>query len=266
VLPTESLRVPLELVRHLPRPVGALTGSLPGAQALRKLRPHKVHNALSRRWFERRLDATRLHTGVPVELLGSVYGGWLMPPDLIGPGWLCYTVGAGGDVSFDCELVRRFGARVRTFDAVEAFVADALREAEGDERFSAHHAAIATADGPLRMQVSHDPRSSSVSSAGLYESSSYVELPGRTLPSLMSELGDERIDLLKLDVEGGEYELMPTLSLRELGVKVFAIQLHHSGSIAQARALVDAVRRDGFEPISCRHPVKLTFVRDDLLA
>jgi FkbM family methyltransferase len=246
--------------------MGALSESLPGGALLAKLRPHKVHNALGRRWFERRLDATVVREDVPVELLGTPYGGWIVPTELIQPGWLCYTVGAGGDVSFDLELVRRFDARVRAFDAVEDLVADALREGEGEPRFSAHHAAIATADGPLRMQVSHDPRSRSVSSAELYESSNYVELPGRTLPSLMNEFGDQRIDLLKLDIEGSEYELMPTVSLVELGVKVFAIQLHHTASIASAHALIDAVRGEGFEPVARRHPVKLTFARSDLLA
>jgi FkbM family methyltransferase len=264
-VPTLPIREPLELVRHLPRPAGALTESLPSAALFGKLRPHKVRNALGRRWFERQLDATRVREDVPVALLGTPYGGWIVPTGLIEPGWLCYTVGAGGDVSFDLELVRRFDARVRAFDAVEDFVAEALRDGEGEPRFSAHHAAIATADGPLRMQVSHDPRSRSVSSAGLYESSSYIELPGRTLPSLMSEFGDTHIDLLKLDVEGSEYELMPTVSLRELGVKVFAIQLHNVAGIARARTMIEAVRREGFEPVARRHPVKLTFVHSDLL-
>jgi hypothetical protein len=30
----------------------------------------------------------------------------------------------------------------------------------------------------------------------------------------MAELGDERIDLLKIDIEGSAYELLPTLDLR----------------------------------------------------
>ena len=27
------------------------------------------------------------------------YGGWLVPEPLIEPGWVCYAVGAGGEVS-----------------------------------------------------------------------------------------------------------------------------------------------------------------------
>ena len=43
----------------------------------------------------------------------------------------------------------------------------------------------------------------------------------------MAEFGDPAIDLLKLDIEGGEYEVIPSLDMRALGVKVFATQLHH---------------------------------------
>jgi hypothetical protein len=98
------------------------------------------------------------------------------------------------------------------------------------------------------MQLTHDQGSRSVSSAGLYESEEFIELPGRTLSSLMAELGDDHIDLLKIDVEGSEYELLPTLDLPALGVAIFAVQLHHTGSVAQARRLVEGLRTDGYEP------------------
>ena len=39
----------------------------------------------------------------------------------------------------------------------------------------------------------------------------------------MQEMGDDRIDLLKLDIEGGEYDLLPQLDLQGLQVKVFAV-------------------------------------------
>jgi FkbM family methyltransferase len=232
----------------------------------RNLRAAKVRNALRRRWFERQVPRARLSDapGGVIEL-GSPYGGWLMPGGLIRPSWNCYCVGMGGDISFDLELIRRYGVRVRGFDAVEGYVDSAREQAAGEQRFSAFQAAIATSDGPIRMQVTHDSRSRSVSSAGLYESGDFIELPGRTLRSLMSELGDAHIDLLKFDIEGAEYELLPTLDLRALGVKVFATQLHHTGSVAQARELIAHLHEAGYEPIACRPAVKLTFARSELI-
>lgn len=234
--------------------------------ALAKLRPAKIRTAARRRWFEYRVPRSlRLRSIGGLVDVGSRPGGWTFPTDLIRPSWVCYMVGAGGDIAVDLDLIRGWGVSVRAFDAVESYVRLALEHAAGEERFSAHHAAIAPEDGPLMMQVTHHPGSSSVSPAGLYESTEMVELPGRSLPSLMAELGDERIDLLKLDIEGGEYELLPQLDLRAPGVQVFAVQLHHNGSVSQALDAVAGLRRQGYEPVACRPAVKITFVRSELL-
>jgi len=232
---------------------------------LLKLRPAKVRSAARRRWFEYQLPKIPLRSISGLVDLGSDYGGWRLPGGLIEPSWTCYTVGAGGDISVDIELAQRYGATVRSFDAVVDYVDRARSQANGEPLLSTHHAAIATEDGPIRMQITHDPNSKSVSAAQLYDSHKFIELPGRTLPSLMAELGDEQIDLLKLDIEGSEYEVLPTLDLPSLGVKVFATQLHHNGSVADARKLIARLSEQGYDPVTCRPAVKFTFVRRDLI-
>jgi FkbM family methyltransferase len=233
--------------------------------ALAKLRPAKLRSALKRRWFEYRMSRVQVHAGPTILELGSDYGGWALPGEAIDASWTCYLVGAGGDVSLELELVSRYGASVRSFDAVADFVESALSDAGEPRLFSAHHAAVAVTDGPIRMQRTHDPSSQSVSAAELYDSANYVELPGRTLSSLMGELGDARVELLKLDVEGSEYELLPTLDLCALGVRLFAAQLHHNGTVRQAKRLIASLREQGYELVACRPVVKLAFLHRDLL-
>jgi FkbM family methyltransferase len=232
-----------------------------------KLRPAKVRSALARRRFEYALS--RIPTtgyGQPTDV-GTPYGGWLLPVGVIEPGWRCYTVGVGGDVSFDRALLERFGAaNVRAFEPVQSFVDGALEQLGDTGRFSADAVAIAAADGPIRMQATHDPGSSSVSPAGLYDTADYTEMAGRSIPSLMAQYGDDRIDLLKLDIEGGEYELLPQLDLSKLGIKVFAVQLHHNRPVGEARALVARLADQGYEVIGVRPVVKVTFVNRGLLA
>jgi FkbM family methyltransferase len=232
---------------------------------LSKIRPAKVSSALHRRWFEWQLGRTPVSgRGDPVEL-GSSYGGWMVPRAMIEPGWTCYCVGAGGDISFDLELIREFDVRVRCIEPDEAYVASAVEVANGETRFSAHRVAIAAKDGPLRMQHTHHPGSRSLSSAGLYDTHDFVEVPGRTLQSLAAELGDESIDLLKLDVEGGEYDILPAIDLHALGVKVFAIQMHHNRGVASAQGVIADLDAHDYEPVAILPVVKLTFIRRDLL-
>jgi len=252
---TEYLQA-LEQGRHLLSQEAAMAPTLS-----KLMSPAKVSNAVRRRWFERTLERTPLTPCAGLVGLGSDYGSWVAPGEAIESSWTCYSVGAGGDITFDLELIRRYGVHVRSFDAVEGYVEDARREADGEPRLSAHHAAIAAADGPIRMQVTQHPGSRSVSAAGLYDSESYVEVPGRTLQTLRRELGDERIELLKLDIEGSEYEVLPQVDLRDLGVRVFLAQFHHIGGVRGARRLIAELESQGYRPVACIPAVKMTFLR-----
>jgi FkbM family methyltransferase len=228
-------------------------------------RPKKVQSALARRWFEYQLGRVPVtERGNPKDF-GTPYGGWMMPMDVLRPGWTCYCVGAGGDISFDLELARRYQATVFVVEPVEEYVRQAEAMSLNVPGIAVCHAALASTDGLVRMQRTHDSVSQSVSSANLYDGAHYVEVPGRSVASLMAERGEESIDLFKLDIEGGEYGLLPHLDLRALGVKVFATQLHHNGSVHDARELIGQLESAGFELVARRPTIKLTFVRQDLL-
>ena len=230
-----------------------------------KLRPDKFRRALRRRWFEWRM--TKLPR-VPVDGMadvGTAYGGYLLPTQHIGREWLCYCVGAGADISFERELIRRWDARVRSFEAVPHYVEHLQDQAADEPRLTLEQAALAGSDEPLRMQVSHVAVSQSASAAGLYESDNYIEVPGRTLQSLMAEHGDSKLDLLKVDLEGLEYELLPTLDLNSLGVRVLCAQLHHTATVRHAKRLVGLLKTVGYDLIGCRPTVNLTFAHETLL-
>jgi hypothetical protein len=66
-------------------------------------------------------------------------------------------------------------------------------------------------------------------------------------------------------LEGSEYELLPTLDLCALGVRLFAAQLHHNGTVRQAKRLIASLREQGYELVACRPVVKLAFLHRDLL-
>jgi FkbM family methyltransferase len=196
--------------------------------------------------------------------LGSDWGGWVVPDDVIDDSWTCYCVGAGSDVSFDLALVERYGARVRCLDPFHVFLEQAERQAGGDPRVTFHEVALATHDGPLQMYGAEDPASGSLSATNLYRTERVVTKPGRSLPSLMAELMDERADLLKLDIEGSEYDILPTLDLPSLGVRVLCVELHPARRVREARQQLDAVRAQGYRLVTCKWPASYTLVSGEL--
>jgi FkbM family methyltransferase len=222
----------------------------------------KLSSAARRRVFEAQLRRERVRSW-PITHLGSDYGGWWVPAELIDDSWVCYSAGAGADVSFDSELVQRFGATVRGFDPFRLFGARAVEAVGNSERYSFHVVALAANDGPLQVYGRQDLVRGSVSAVNLYGVDSEHVVSGRSLPSLMRELGDERVDLLKLDIEGSEYEVLEPLDLPSLGVRVLCVELHHNEPARRARALLGRLRDQGYEVIFRGGGSEITLLRTD---
>jgi hypothetical protein len=101
--------------------------------------------------------------------------------------------------------------------------------------------------------------------------------PGRSLPSLAAELGDQVVELLKLDTEGREDGGRGWLDPLVLGVRVLCVELHHTLCVELHHTLcvelhytvplrvakrhVARLRSLGYDRVYRGDPVELTFVR-----
>jgi hypothetical protein len=54
-----------------------------------------------------------------------------------------------------------------------------------------------------------------------------IQVPCTDLASLMRKNGHERIDLLKIDIEGSEYEVIDNLLERRIPVRQICVEFHH---------------------------------------
>lgn len=226
-----------------------------------RLHPRRIQRSSARRLFERRIARrARPLESQDLVALGSAYGGWTVPADLITQDWICYCVGAGSDVSFDLALIETFGCRVWCLDPGEDAERLVLGVAAREPRLSFSRVALAGTDGVVRMFRAADPQSSSLSAVNLLHGTSTIDVPGRSLPSLMAENGHSRVDLLKLDIEGAEYSVLESLDLAALGVRVLCVELHRTVSTKRALRLLDRLRRQGFVAVS-RSGADYTFLR-----
>ena len=228
-----------------------------------------LHPAVARQKAAYRLDWMRFARAVrPVECaglerLGSPYGGWVVPTGLIRPDWICYSGGVGTDVSFDLELIDRHGVTVDAFDPTPRSAAY-VRQISVPDAFRFHAWGLAGADGPQTFWLPRDDDHVSVSIDNLQHSTRSFVADCRTVPSVMRELGHSTVDLLKLDIEGAEFEVLP--SLLEAGVRptVICAELHRRTEVAEMVALVDRVRDAGYDVVHL-HRSDVTFVARTVL-
>lgn len=160
------------------------------------------------------------------------------------------SAGVGNDVSFEKALVSRFAARVVLLDPSPTGITTMARENLPEELVRFLPVALAGKDGELAFQPPADPQEGSFRKSN-GQVIGDVRFPSKTLSTLMSELRWQRIDLLKLDIEGAEYEVIDHLLERNLDVRQICVEFHYGRGFAYTRwdmvRRILALRRRGFD-------------------
>jgi FkbM family methyltransferase len=196
--------------------------------------------------FARRID---VHPWHGLTRLGSGYGGYVIPLDLVDAESICYSGGLGEDISFELELVAATGCQMYGFDPTPRAVAYAEGVAAENPRFEFFPVGLWSTDTTARFFRPADPAHASHSIAGLQGTNGYITAACRSLLSLMSELDHDRIDLLKLDVEGAEYEVLEPLLRGDVKVRVLCVDFHKVESIDHMARTVEQLNAVGYRPV-----------------
>lgn len=177
--------------------------------------------------FANRLRGYRINSpevSMEYELLGSWYGAWPAPLTMLDRQSIVYGFGVGEDITFDLALIRRVGCNVFAFDPTPI----AGRWLEGQRlppEFIFSPVGLAEDDGEMDFFVPNDAHSFSRNPTG--KAAKAVKCPVRTLKSLMSERNHGHIDLLKMDIEGFEYGVIPDFLSDGIRPRVINVEFHH---------------------------------------
>jgi hypothetical protein len=127
--------------------------------------------------------------------------------------------------------------------------------------------AVAPADGPIRFNVAKNDEGSSILT--LPETSVYdctldrsAEVAGKRLESILAEIDEPRVDLLKVDIEGAEIEMLTTANATLLqaigqitvefhGDSIFGFGLHR-----EVERAIDRLKGLGFVVLNFCRPMR----------
>ena len=191
----------------------------------------------------------REQTSVHRERRGSDYGGWWLHPDPLGSASVVYSFGVGDDVTFDLWLIQRFGLRVEAFDPTPRSIAWVSSQ-QLPAGFAFHPIGLADFDGDAEFRpppvASHMSFSIQPPHQGRQEEGSAgIAAPVRRLSSIMRMLGHDRIDLLKMDIEGAEYAAIGDMVESRVEVRQILVEFHHGHGGHTPRQTREAVWRLG---------------------
>lgn len=159
--------------------------------------------------------------------LGNEKANWCVCPSALSEDSVVYSFGVGTDISFDLELIRRHGTIVHAFDPTPRSIAW-VQSQELPERFIFHEYGVGSHDGSVAF---YPPENSNFVSYSVFSRGSvtppFVERPVSRLATIMKKLGHTKIDVLKMDIEGAEYEVLSDLLASGVPVRQLLVEFHH---------------------------------------
>jgi len=148
--------------------------------------------------------------------------------DALSSSSIVYSFGVGQDVTFDLALIESVGCEINAFDPTP-LSAEWIERQELPQEFKFHRLGVAATDDTVDFHYPEDE--SSISFSRIPGSASArlktVKCPVRTVSTIMRQLGHNRIDLAKFDIEGFEFEVIATLIRDKIRPLFLLIEFHH---------------------------------------
>lgn len=212
-----------------------------------------LYQFLKERYRHYRLNRERLLEpfDLPATKLGGQQG-WSVIPKLIHSESVVYSFGVGNNVGWDLEMIDQFGVHVHAFDPTPESVAWVAQQ-QLPQEFHFHDYGIAAFDGvmnfyppkkPGRINYSQDKRK--------FNHSDQPLVPGQVcrLSTILRRLGHSRIDVLKIDVEGTEFDCLPEILSSGIEIGQLLVEVHYhfpSRSFSEGAHLLKQVQATGFQ-------------------
>jgi FkbM family methyltransferase len=184
------------------------------------------------------------------EWYGDGYGGFYVHPDNLNSDSIVYSFGIGEDVSFDLSVIQRHHCRVFGFDPTPK----SIQWVTGQQlppQFTFLQYGIHSRTGFVNFNLPKNEVhvSGSILNHKKVDKDRVVLVPMKSFEDINTELGHSHLDLLKMDIEGSEYDVIAHVLSAPVEIDQILIELHERFFIDgkdRTRRLLKCLRDNGY--------------------
>lgn len=165
---------------------------------------------------------------LPLEFHGNAAGGWKIQRDSLDARSVVVDVGIGEDASFSESIIRKYGCEVNGFDPTPRAIEYVRRLNNVRLRLFALGLGV-RAGGAQFFLPNNEAHVSGSLTKEAHLGRLQVEVQIATLSQVFEMLRCDGIDLLKLDIEGTEYEVIESEDFRRHASRIrqLCVEFHH---------------------------------------
>ena len=158
---------------------------------------------------------------------GNSYGGFFVNPKLLNKNSIVYSFGIGEDISFDQALINDHHCNVWGFDPTPKSI-KWVNEHKLPPTFYFNSYGIGVVS---EMATFYLPKNKNHVSGSAVRNTNIDDLDSIDVSlvnflEITKKLNHQTIDVLKIDIEGSEYEIIPTLLNSGIEIKQLLIEFH----------------------------------------
>jgi FkbM family methyltransferase len=199
--------------------------------------------------------------------LGNKNAAWTIIPHLINIDSIIYSFGTGTDISFDLAIIEKFGATVHAFDPTPKSILW-IKNQQLPDKFIFHAKGLASHDGKAKFSLPDNPLHVSATILHKPDNQGFFIADVNRINTFMNELSHNRIDILKMDIEGAEYEVIDDLIASDIQVTQLLIEFHHrfqNVGVSKTRYAIYKLRKAGFSVFNVSDTgEEISFVKNHL--
>jgi FkbM family methyltransferase len=189
-----------------------------------KLNLKYLLNILSRRYRFLYVD-----TELDIKWFGNHYGGFYLFPDVVKDNPVILSFGIGEDISFDRAVSERFGCMVMCFDPTPNSInwfSNQSADLVNNLKLYEYGLSDKTHNAKFFLPKNKEHVSGSFILQDAVDLNDYVNVELKSIGDICSELNIRHIDVLKMDIEGAEYNVLKDLMINDIFVGQILVEFH----------------------------------------
>lgn len=182
-----------------------------------------------------------------MDFIGSTYGGYSVPKGLLDENSIVYSFGLGEDATFDIGLLEKYGCDIHIFDPTPRSKIFYESNLKNNPKLKYYEFGIWDKDTEVKFYSPADRSHVSHSIGNLQHTEQFFTGQVKRLKTIMQLLGHTKIGLLKLDVEGAEYEVIPDMAISMILPQIICLEFHNRKDIVSPDGMVTILKYVGYD-------------------